>query len=579
MAAAHRLPCYAQDAEQQGQHVEDVVAGVVLAVLVGQLLLVAQAGVVDGGDAADPVAQVRLAVAAHIVLAAGEVPHEVAPVHVVELVVEEVAQVNHKPGLPHLGDVLAAIAQGTLRDVRRVVYVGAQLVFKDDAGAVYLRTVGPLPAHILGYGAHVGVLVLGPAVVALLLVRGVHTGEEHLEVGSVLVLRVVLLKDILVGLAGVGLHHLGIAVGAVVDDLAVLVHEAAEGLQNGIARLVDLDVADDVAVRTLILFPVNLLGDSLSVEQGTLAVLLAVEVGGQGEHVVGRVLVHGRVGARAYEQQGVRRISHEDDEDAEDDCVEHAHGDALAELPQPYCQSGEKQDGQPQRVAADEGDAREGYADKYRQLHHRYRALAVELAYCPDKDAHKEHGVNQHARVIGQVQTVDKQQLEPLCLADDAGDKSVEDKAHYHRRQQQRQQRALDVGDLDLLVIEHQHYCGDAQQVEQVHGNRDADDVCYQHQVAVAVGLVGAVFPFQYQPEHQGGAERREGVNLALDRREPECVAPGIGQGAAHAGSHDEDGLHQGNFGGVVTHGELAHKVGYRPEQQQDSACRQQRRH
>ena len=73
-----------------------------------------------------------------------------------------------------------------------------------------------------------------------------------------------------------------------------------------------------------------------------------------------------------------------------------------------------------------------------------------------------------------------------------------------------------------------------------MHGDADADDVGYQYEIAVGMRGVGAVFPFEDEPEHQGGAEGGEGVDLTLHGGEPEGVAPAVGQrayeGAAHYG-------------------------------------------
>ena len=64
----------ADESEQKRQHVVDVVAFVAFAEFVGQGRLVAEACAVDGVDACDPVAEVRLAVALEVVLASCEVP-------------------------------------------------------------------------------------------------------------------------------------------------------------------------------------------------------------------------------------------------------------------------------------------------------------------------------------------------------------------------------------------------------------------------------------------------------------------------------------------------------------------------
>ena len=95
--AALTAPCLPEKtykSEQERQTVEHVVTLISLQ-LSRHLALVAQHPVVDERNTGYPVAMLRLAVALNIVLASGEVPHEVAPVHEVALIREEEADVLH----------------------------------------------------------------------------------------------------------------------------------------------------------------------------------------------------------------------------------------------------------------------------------------------------------------------------------------------------------------------------------------------------------------------------------------------------------------------------------------------------
>ncbi|CDE56982.1 unknown [Prevotella sp. CAG:873] len=93
------------------------------------------------------------------------------------------------------------------------------------------------------------------------------------------------------------------------------------------------------------------------------------------------------------------------------------------------------------------------------------------------------------------------------------------------------------------------------------------------------MGLVGTILPFENKPEHQGGTERREGINLTLDGAEPKGVTPRVGQCTANAGSHDDHQFGQRNFLCIIAYHQAAHEVRHRPEQQQNGGCAQQRRH
>ena len=46
----------------------------------------------------------------------------------------------------------------------------------------------------------------------------------------------------------------------------------------------------------------------------------------------------------------------------------------------------------------------------------------------------------------------------------------------------------------------------DAEQVEQVHGNRNAYHIGYEYKVSVAMRLIGAVFPLENEPKDESRA-------------------------------------------------------------------------
>ena len=566
------LPQQTDDAQQQREHVEYVVTLVAAAKLVGQQALVAQALVVDGRDAGYPVAQVRLAVALEVVLTAGEIPHEVAPVHVGKLVVEEVSQIGAEAGLPYRGKLHIAPGaramggDGCLRgEIRR------QLVERGIA------LLGPAGTGLGGYGVDVGSGVLRPSLVAVDMsgVVAVDAGQQHLQVGHVGIVGIAFFLDILVGLRGVGLDGLLVCGGGVGVRRALLVAQhTVEDACLGAA--VGIDVCKVLARAFGILLGDDLLGKGGAVEERTLAILLAVEVRGQGEDVVGRLLVHGRIGMGAYEQQRIRRVAHKDKEYTEDDYVEYTHRHLLAHPEEPHGQRGHQQGGQPPR--AYHGHTREHYRHQEAPLDGARRALPVERHDGPYKRGHQQAGVDEHAGVVRQAEAVDRKQLKALRGLDKAGHQAVEYQGHYHHRHAQGYERALSVDIAILAIVEYQHDGGDTEQIEQVHGDGHADHVCDEYEIAVAVRGVGAVFPLEYEPEYQRRAKRREGVYLALDSRKPECVAPRVSQGAADTRAEDERHL-PGRRSRVVAHDEAAAEMGHAPEEQQYGGRAEQGRH
>ena len=88
-AAAAVLDEGAEKAEEEGQHEEPVIGFIVLVDAVREFVLVAVEGVVDEGDAADPVAVAGVTEALEVVLFTREVPHKIAQVHPAGLVAGE----------------------------------------------------------------------------------------------------------------------------------------------------------------------------------------------------------------------------------------------------------------------------------------------------------------------------------------------------------------------------------------------------------------------------------------------------------------------------------------------------------
>ena len=134
--------------------------------VVGQLALVAQTHVVEPRETGYPVAVLQLAVALQVVLSAGEVPHEVAPIHEVALVREEEPEVFHLCGHLH-ADILAAtvVGNGLAFNTAHPAFVGLGVLRTVHAGEKHV--LGVLVV-VLGANDEVGVLlVFGGLLLAL----------------------------------------------------------------------------------------------------------------------------------------------------------------------------------------------------------------------------------------------------------------------------------------------------------------------------------------------------------------------------------------------------------------------------
>ena len=183
--------------------------------------------------------------ALNVVLAAYEVPHEVAPVHIVELVVDEETHIFHKCGL--------------------------HLWLSGDNVALLVELCG---------GIHGGSHHAYPFLVLTGVCTAVHSREEHVELWRSHIFVGCAYLLVAVGLRRVGLHLFGI------ESLAFFLH-----------RL-------HCALAVVLIHHAGV--ERLSVEQRSVAILLAVEVATQCKHVVGRVLIHWCLCIRADKNECIR---------------------------------------------------------------------------------------------------------------------------------------------------------------------------------------------------------------------------------------------------------------------------------
>ena len=103
-----------------------------------------------------------------------------------------------------------------------------------------------------------------------------------------------------------------------------------------------------------------------------------------------------------------------------------------------------------------------------------------------------------------------------------------------------------------------------------MNADRESCHICDEHQPAVAVRLVGMVFPLQNKPEHDSRECRRVGVNLAFDGRKPERVAESVDECTHHTACLDGYHLSQRHLA-YVRHKEFPHQMRDAPEEEQDT--------
>ena len=242
LLARECLPEQTEQTEQKRKHVIDVVS-LVFTNGSRHVILVAHENLVDELDARDPIAAVDFAVALHVTLTTREVPQEIAPVHEVDLIAQEIL---HVFGESSNGDRLA------------------------------------INTHLL-------TLVVAPLLVAfhVIALLGVHAWEERGVV--VFVGFLVSAHKVFIRVIRIGLDHLGIDGGTLLDNRS----------STGIA----LHVA----------------GKGLTEEKRVLAILLTVQILGEREDLIGRILVHRELSRRADDDLRKGGITDEDGEQAHQD--------------------------------------------------------------------------------------------------------------------------------------------------------------------------------------------------------------------------------------------------------------------
>ena len=514
------LPEQSNDTEQQRQTVEHVVALIFLK-FIGEQALVAQSCIIDEGDTRDPVAVLQFAIALDVVLTSGKVPHEVAPVHEVALIAEEEENVLQLRRCAH-HDGLTATVVGFLR------------AFHDPCRSSLHPTL---------VGGGVGSVV--------------HAWEEH----------------ILGILVGVLVAHDEVGVLLVRRGLFLLLIDGSALLH---ARLAILSIHIEGHLRSV----------GLSVEQRTIAILVAAEIGPQREDILRRVLVHRGIGSRADHDDRIRGVADHEHQHAEQGRVLHASADELylflrarlALKDEPQGNEHDDTDNHGRPSVAIEGNAQHGYRSQEGNVLADYALVLISLIDSPQDDGHQRYDIDDETRIEGHAQRVDEEQLEPSAHGDDAWHHAIEDGSHEHERHEEGDERTFQVGIGMAAVVPHQDDGRHAEQIEQVNADGETRDIGDEHQPAVAVGLVGMVFPLQYQPEHDGGEGRRIGIYLAFYGRVPEGVAKRIDQRAHQSGSLDGDEFLHRHLAPVFQD-EFPREVCDGPEEEHDTRGGEQRAH
>ena len=133
------------------------------------------------------------------------------------------------------------------------------------------------------------------------------------------------------------------------------------------------------------------------------------------------------------------------------------------------------------------------------------------------------------------MQHVDEQQFTPSGHLHNTRDDTIEHTRQQKERHRQRLERPTKCCIRVAAVVPYQDDGGQTKQIEQMHTDGKARHISNEDEVSVGMWLVGMFLPFQDEPEHNGREERREGIHLTLNRREPKRIRETIDECADKA--------------------------------------------
>ena len=244
----------------------------------------------------------------------------------------------------------------------------------------------------------------------------------------------------------------------------------------------------------------------LTIEKRTVAVLLAVQIIFQTEHIVRAVLIHRSVCVRADHQSSVTAVTHQD----------HSHHQRCRIQPTPqvlsiaFCIFGIR--------------------------------TFLRVQNSPNQQTCNQHKCHRQTGIERTAETVDKCQLKPTDYGRNAWNNSVQN----HQQNETRCQECIDHSFPTELIAAEVIYQTDGrngQQVQQVYADTQSHQISDGDQPAVTTLFVCQFVPFQDQPEHYCREQRRTGIYLAFHCRKPERVAKRVSQSTNCSCSKNTDSL------------------------------------
>ena len=154
-----------------------------------------------------------------------------------------------------------------------------------------------------------------------------------------------------------------------------------------------------------------------------------------------------------------------------------------------------------------ERNAEQSYSERKRDIAKQTASLVNSLPHSPKHHGDKHEDVHNHTRIESESEHVDKQQLKPSSDLDNARHNTIEYGSNQGKTATESNETTLKIGIAILLVVPDEYQRWQAEQIEQMHTDREPREVSDEYNPTIRVRLVGMLFPFEHKPEYQGGKQ------------------------------------------------------------------------
>ena len=258
----------------------------------------------------------------------------------------------------------------------------------------------------------------------------------------------------------------------------------------------------------------NLRGICLTIEQRTVAILIAAEIASECEDVLWRVLVHRRVGRRTYHYDRIAGITDHKHQKTQQNGILCTRCDIRHDLLLYLTGTTEQEIKQSKNNHTDDCGRPSVAVERYAEHTHGQdecyilpleASARVCFVYSPDNRSNKKDDVYDLTCVERTSQNIYKEKLEPSTNSHNARHNTIKHGRNDDKRDDEGCDRTLQLDVREATIAIYKHDGRYAKQVEKVHTDGKSRHICNEHKPAVAVRFVGVILPFEDEPEHDCG--------------------------------------------------------------------------